>query len=352
MSNDDHENLAEPYPLLDDDDDLQSVVRDEPKPKRLLIIFDRPNWAYARRTEALKKYAPADFAVVTNCVGNRRPLFGREDTTDIVLLLDYVHAEHVRTVIMQSAVDFVNLPMFVASFNADPNRRQDWWPRIAGQADWVIAVNRQRYEQRGDVKNCCYIPNGVDLDIFKPTVPWAERPNRALWIGTQRSRKIKGYDSILRPLKGMLPGKGIECDFRLLDDGDKLMTAEEMAAWYNTGRYILCASESEGTANTITEGAACGCIPMSTHVGNIRDWNTEDNCAPIGGTLAAFENGVRYAFKYGESLSDEAARTMLKWGWDARAEEYWSLFRRLLDGGPDAIPPYSYDIPEVEEDEP
>ena len=348
MSNE-RENTTEPYPLLHDEP--QSVMQAEPKPKRLLIVFDRPNWAYGRRTEALAKFAPSDFVVNTNCVGNRRPLFADEDATDIVLLLDYAHAEHVARIIeIRRRLQEHFSPCFVVSFNADANRRQDWWPRIADQADWVIAVNRQRYEQRGDVKNCCYIPNGVDLDIFKPIVPWSDRPNRALWIGTQRSRKIKGYDSILRPLKGMLPGKGIECDFRLLDAGDKLMSAEEMAAWYNTGRYILCASESEGTANTITEGAACGCVPVSTQVGNILDWGWGPIQTATYMVPASFERSIALANKNGEQLSANAVLAMQSWGWKERAEEYWSLFRRLLNGGPDAIPPYSYDTPEVEED--
>jgi glycosyltransferase involved in cell wall biosynthesis len=337
----DIETLAEPFPAFSD----------EPKSKRLLILIDRPNWAYARRAEALNKYAPPVFRISTNIPGNRRPMFCRDDETAIVLLLDYASTEYVATIISKVRAEQPDFnPLLVVSFNADANRRQDWWPNIAKKADWVIAVNRQRYEQRGDVKNCCYIPNGVDLDVFKPTVPWSERPNRALWIGTQRSRKIKRYDSILRPLKGILPGKGIECDFRLFGDGDKLMTAEEMAGWYNTGRYILCASESEGTANTITEGAACGCVPISTAVGNIEDWgHTDKSCLYAFPSIAGFERMLCYASEHGKRISALTFDAVQSWGWKERAEEYWSLFRRLVDGGPDSIPPYSYDSPEVEE---
>ena len=305
----------------------------------VLVVYDRPGWAYHRRAAALEKHAPPGFDVRTATVAevtrDWTPLTGRR----LVFLLDYAHTQLFRQQMEMRAPQ----ALLVTSYNADENRRQDWWSQICGASDWVVCVNRSRFFHRGAQRNCCAISNGIDTEIFRPTVPVEQRPDRALWCG-RRVGGHKGWERVLLPLVEELPKHGFQTDFRLVENDGQQLDTGEMVQWYNTGAYILCASDSEGTANPVTEGAACGCVPVSTKVGNIIEWGmSRKNCMLVRADARQFVDGLLYARQNKRRLSAGAVLEMReRWDYRRRAPYYYALFRRLLDAGPRAVKPFCW----------
>ncbi len=312
---------------------------------RVLILYDVPGWAYWQRATALKKYAPDDFEVTlaSLCKGPvHKSLF---DNADLVFLLDYTYAS-------QFKQRLGDMPL-VVSFNMGPDRRQRHQDKIAEVADWAIFNNSATYERWPKILNRCCIPNGVDLDIFKPTVPFEERPNRALWMGS-KTKDVKGYKEVIEPLGKRLANYGVELDvIHGTGSGGHL----DMPAWYNSGRYILCASKEdyEGTPNTITEGVACGCVAVSTRTGNILDWGKEGpiprNCCLVYRDMGSFWVTLRDLQIVRLSGMDKwiarnGLATIQQWGYNTRAAYFFALWRKLIDREP--VEPFRWDKIEPE----
>jgi len=319
---------------------------------RILIIHDIEKrdeagtlrWAYAMRSWALQRYAPSDFAVDRCNSGEMQ--WSKAAKYDLLFNMDYLWAAAFGRDVKRHAPGAV----YVVSFNRDSlGRRQKYMPTVAA-ADWTIINNQDRYVADGIQDRTCCISNGVDTQCWYPIAPIAERPHRVLWTGGTGPRKGKGYHEILQPVASELRKRGFEPSFRPVLEISRrdVMTQPEMLAWYNSGSYVLCTSVSEGTPNFILEAAACGCVPVTTLVGNVHEFrsDSEPNCVIIERSVEGVLRGLEYARRHREAISQRAQQTMLmdwSYGWPAhRAAYFFALFRALLERGPDNVKPFSY----------
>lgn len=318
---------------------------------RVMIIYDthqdtpkgRIGWAFWRRAEALKKYAPADFQV---------DIFRFKDVPwsncgryDLVFNLEYSNISRDR---IKNHGPNTRVPI-VASFNSDSQRRREFWPTVREQADFVIFNNLDAFTYYGRPERSCCISNGVDVDLFHPVVPIDERRHRCLFAGSSNPQKGKGWQEVFIPLMAMLGGYGFEADFKKVDTvtAGTVMTTSQMLDWYNSGSYVLCASRSEGTPNHITEGVACGCVAVSVGVGNICEWGVaNENCVLTERSADAFMKALLYAKDHRQRLS-EAGRCKIASEWSYggpgnRAAYFFALFRRIISRGAHSVQPFSY----------
>lgn len=297
--------------------------------KRIKIFYDSPGWAYHRRASCLQDHAPEDFVTEIG------PLRGRDDLEaglrtgpyDLVFVLP-VH----ETAVVRAAVRARGwATKVVGSWNSGwPHQSADF-QRAYDIADAMVVNNRGAWENSGRLPRAHYLPNGVDLDVFRVRVPVERRQPRVLWTGSRYHREIKAYDLRIRPLRERLTAAGIECDFALVDSFAPPRSFEQMAQWYNAGTVFVCASQSEGTPNTALEAAACGCTLVSTPVGNMPDLIRHDRNGYLvdpespdlaGTVLRAIENYPR--------LAAELQRDIRKWSWSEASLGFYALFRSAL----------------------
>ncbi|MEI6821268.1 MAG: glycosyltransferase family 4 protein [Bacteroidota bacterium] len=115
------------------------------------------------------------------------------------------------------------------------------------------------------------IPNGVNIDIFKPTNYVEARKHLninneekiILWIGNQ-SRSVKGFNlaiEIIKSITEILPNTKL-----LAIDN---IPHSKLALYYNASDLFLLSSFSEGSPNVIKEALACNCPIVSTPVGDV-----------------------------------------------------------------------------------
>lgn len=322
-------------------------------PYRVLVIYDaggtneegKPyGWAYWRRANALKAHAPADFIVDT--VKHAGFDWKRCGTYDLVFNLEY--AAPARRKIKGHSPNR-NVPL-VVSFNSDSQRKQDWWDKVVREADFVVCNNQDVFDAHQRMRGTCCISNGIDSEIWRPTVPISDRPHCVLWSGSTGASKGKGWNEVLRPLAdGLLRRAGFDFSFRPVNEMSTKIVypTDKMVEWYNSGSYILCASASEGTPGIISEGVACGCVAVSVPVGNIREWGRPgENCVIVQRTPEDFIQGLEYARTHRGRLSAAGAELFrTKWSYGSpgeRANYFFQLFRRIIQQGPSTIPPFSY----------
>ena len=319
---------------------------------RVLISYDVDGWAYHRRALALQKFAPEDVNVTIARHANTPWDAVLDHAFDVLFVLDYTHV-----FLWQSKLG--GRQPFIMSFNKDHRSRAEDYVLCVNHAPLVIVNNVDRFETGepflGDPSNIVCISNGVDMDVFKPTVPIEDRPHRCLWTGSSNPKKMKGYQEVISKLPWRLEPFGFSCSFRPIDTVPAKNVLDEagMVQWYNSGSYVLCASRSEGTPNTILEGMACDCVAVSTVVGNVGELHSDDNtlCVVDDATPLAFCEALGqardtrdYFSLYGRGVLQENG-----WHWADRSQYFYQLFRRVAAEGVESIKPFRYDRIEAQD---
>ncbi len=320
---------------------------------KICIIYDihidtprgRLLWAYGRRSSGIAANAPPDFEVEQFRLADFP--WERADEWDCILNLEY--SCPVTDRIRKHSCD---VPV-IFSFNSDGQRKRALWPMVRRQSNWIIFNSMAGYEAYGPAPRTCCISNGIDHTLWYPSVPIEQRPHRVLWTGSSNPQKGKGYQEILLPLAEDAKMLGFEIDFRPIDEvnAQTTLTTAEMHQWYNSGSYIVCASRSEGTPNTSLEGAACGCVLVTTKVGNALEWGRDgENMVFSERNKEAFLEALLLARDNRERLSVAGAAEMREhWSYGApgnRALHYFNLFRQIITDDARDLKPFSYlDVP-------
>lgn len=290
------------------------------------LLFDVPGWAYHRRCQALQKYAPDDFAVTIG------PDYGRVLKAiphDLVLQLCYACSKNIRDHVDQAGYDMV----VVTGINVAWKSGASWFPNVYRYSHHVIFNSKMAWEEAGRQERTSWISNGVDGEIFRPIMPIGERKPRVISIGSDFHRKNKGFMDILPHLVGELGERGIDCDFRQVNShGRERVGQETMNSWYNTGTIYVVASEREGTPNPALEAAAAGCVLVSTRVGNMVELIEDGvNGFLVERNLDAIHNAVLKAQANYPRMAAAMQERIADWHWRTRAQEYFALFRELID---------------------
>lgn len=294
----------------------------------ILIVYDVTGWAYYFRAKALMKYAPEDFSVTIS--SSFKELLNERDF-DLIFFLPFSHVSQLTEYCNQTEKN----PVIITSFNVGWGYANNWLKEARENSDAVIINNFQMWDKSGRLSNTFYLPNGVDRNIFRYEVPVENRKPRLLWCGSEFHRKIKGYDDILIPLRDKLKRHGLELDLRLVSSTGRIQySRQQMAEWYNTGTVYICASLAEGTPNPALEAASCGCTIVSTPVGNMPEliehgingyivkWDTEN-----------FLEHALAAIKHQAVLTQNMQKIIESWSWANRSEEFYGLFRKLIEIG-------------------
>jgi len=303
---------------------------------RILIVYDGEGWAYHRRAKALQKYAPDDFDVAICSSPGMQWI--EVHKYDLLFLLDYTATRNYR--------DHINAhsprTILACSHNRDYQTRFEYLIQSVAIADYAIVNNQSCWEHAGRIRKSCNISNGVDHELWYPTNDPAARPLRAIWCGSGTKQKGKGYKEILVPLQGELARMGVECDFRAINDLNEDVYGDgKQRAWYNSASIVVCSSMYDATPNYLLEAMACGCIPVTTFVGNVKEFGRHwGNCVICDWSVDSLAAGVRTAMRKRATLSAGAIQAMKSWGYDSRAPYFFALFRKLIAREP--VKPFTY----------
>ncbi|MEO8601948.1 MAG: hypothetical protein ABI629_05175, partial [bacterium] len=207
----------------------------------LRILYDVEGWAFHRRALALRQHAPSGFTVELSALPRLEGLEEALGTTplDAVFLLPGRKAAATRRALQARGWP----TKLIVSWSIGWPVWRDEFDLAYAAADAIVFNNARYWEGTGRRPRTQVIYNGVDLRTFRVLTPPAQRVARVLWLGSEFHRVRKGYDAFALPLRQRLEGDGIGCDFRLVDSqGRGLLSAAQMAAWYNSGTVLVCTS--------------------------------------------------------------------------------------------------------------
>ena len=307
---------------------------------KLLAIADVRGWAYDRRAQALKKYAPEDFEVDIAYICEHGALAVFKEF-DVIYNMEYTMTRAVRSHLRNcgSKAPLVN------SHNADHRRASPAFNEAREHADFIIFNNMEAFRHYGSLQGTCNISNGVDLDLWGVDVPPECRTNLAIWTGGNG----KGYEEFLIPLSEACK----EASFELRHIGkdgwnsdrsvntDVVWPQPRMRDWYNGAKVVLCSSDTEATPNYLLEAMACGCVPVSTKVGNLMEFGEDGkNCCLCRKEIDSFIHGICFALENYEAMHANAVESISKWSWESRSRIFYDVFRAMINKR--NIAPFTY----------
>jgi glycosyltransferase involved in cell wall biosynthesis len=288
------------------------------------LLYDVKYWAYYWQCEAMQKYAPPDFDVTIS--SDYKDI--AEKKYDLILQCAFSYAGQLKKCLQATKQNTILASVYSVGWGY----ANDWLTYAIRDSDFVICNNVEMYEKYGKHPKTITISNGVDFGKFYITNPIMLRKPKVLWIGSIGHRKVKNYDSILVPLSNILKKENIDFDFRLVDSyGKNRMNQDQMRDFYNSGNVYVVASSSEGTPNPMIEAAACGCIPVSTRVGNATELIKDEINGYLCDThIQSLYEGIKKAIG-NQTAAENMQESIKSWDWKERSDMYFNFFRKIID---------------------
>jgi glycosyltransferase involved in cell wall biosynthesis len=146
----------------------------------------------------------------------------------------------------------------------------------ARRADAIVVKSsnlRDALPARIDPRRVWTIPNGIDLDLFKPMDPggcreqlgWREGSFHVLFPSFPENL-CKGFD-LAREAVGRLSASGMRVELHTLRDRPHF----EIPLWLNACDCLILTSRVEGSPNIVKEALACNRSVVSVDVGDVRE---------------------------------------------------------------------------------
>jgi len=251
--------------------------------KNILLICDKPNWAYASIAKSLIKYNDnGNLALDIAYIKGNSQLQTQVKRYDSVFVLGWQIIADLRWWGIKNMLPFLDISKVLTGVhshhswdnrattpdnNTTPPRKL---VKYLNKCRAVNAVSQRLYElfKRAGVHNIAYTPNGVDTNIFQPIKPL--RRDGKLRVGYSGSLKHdwrKGITQFIEPACKIADVNLVKA----MPTEEHYVPLDEMPGFYNDIDIYLCASSSEGFSLSVLEASACGRPVISTRVGGSED---------------------------------------------------------------------------------
>ena len=193
---------------------------------------------------------------------------------------DLIHAHYTTCGVLASLV--TRKPIIVSVLGSFPNPKSFKlkWVRFFIKHIWAQTITKsKRTADQIGLPDIHIIPNGVNLDQFKP-YPFEE------------SRQILGFDNEHKYVIFVSNPARPEKNFKLAEEAVKLLNDtsvklipvydkphDDVVRYMSAADALILTSISEGSPNVIKEAMACNCPIVSTDVGDVKErLNGLDGC--------------------------------------------------------------------------
>ncbi len=329
--------------------------------QRILLVCDRPSWAYDAIAQALIKHnSDPDLCFDTAFVkAGDVPIKEIYEEYDAVFVLGWQlmgeiqHRKLARFFpgIPQQKIgnqlpylSFANTLTGIHSHHAWDDRQTqpdlDFPPpeplvNFLKKFQGVNVVSRRLhriFDQAGlDVD---YTPNGVDIELFRPIVPLRNGgPLRVGFSGNKKHDWRKGISEYIEPASHL---PGVELKLAMPQDG-QYVPLSGMPRFYNEIDVYICASSSEGFSLSVLEAAACGRPIISTRVGGSEDLIEDGvNGFLVDRDVDAIKARVAYYLENRQKVLEMgmANRAIVeeRWSWEKRAPAWIEFIKARMAG--------------------
>jgi hypothetical protein len=314
---------------------------------KVLLIVDKPNWAYAEIARELIKANKnddliLDYISIKEMQHNLKrlaknydlifplgwQLVGRLSGDRLSPVYSFLDPKRVITGI-HSHHAWDNLESTPAKNASPPGALVDYLAKFKG----VNAVSNRLVNifTESGVPMVNYTPNGVNVDRFRPCREFGEEGSLTVGYAVNEAHdKRKGISEYLIPACAM---SGIETN-AVFWRNNRIDPAD-MPDFYNSIDVYLCASLSEGFSLSVLEASACGRPVVSTRVGGCEELISDgENGFLVNHSVEEIQKRLRDLLTDRELLISMGARNReiicSEWSWESRATAWLDFIKEGL----------------------
>jgi glycosyltransferase involved in cell wall biosynthesis len=244
---------------------------------------------------------------------------------------------------------------FVHSYNSDKGKKyyfiqhfEDWiFPAKKVEETWKLPLKKivisQWLQKKAEAfgETSIYIPNGLDFASFNQIVPFNQRPLKSI-LFMAHFLEIKGSGIAIKALLDLKQRhQDIEIhSFGILDRNPSLPDyvfyyknppQPQLEKLYNSCRYFISPSLSEGWPLPPAEAMMCGCAVIATDIPGHREYIVDGKNGFLcsSGSSSAIVEKVDFLFNNpanAETIACHARESLMPFDWDSRV----ALFEKAL----------------------
>lgn len=233
----------------------------------ILLVADRPGWAYDILAQSLCKHSSHDQISVVY-VSELREDIGSADFSKFDVVFFFLWYDAMRYGVKINGFKFRKTCVGIHSLSSWSGRGLD-----ESQASLVCnqfaaagyiskEINRLLSLERG-----FFTPNGVERDLFYPSTLPSLDTLRLMWVGNPGNKHHginKGFHSVVRPVVEEFKERGVVLSTATPESP---VLREDMGEFYRSNHVLICASQHEGGPLPVVESLACGRPVITTAVG-------------------------------------------------------------------------------------
>lgn len=321
---------------------------------KVLVIIDKPGWAYDTIAKGLLRYNEnAALVMDIVSVSEQLDVIEREHQNyDLVFPLGWTDViSKNKKQLYQDRLPFLDRRKLITGIHSHRS-----WDGYESQPDFmptppdelieklaklrgINIISRRLYQifQQAGLTNIALTENGVDTNLFSPNMSIKTAQDKPLVLGFSGSKEIakhdylKGYSEFIEPLNA-LPNVEV---MLLGGRGENQVKREDMPALYNQIDLYICASSSEGFSQSVLEASACGRGILSTRVGGCEDLIEEGrngyfidrNLEQIKTVVSKLEADRQHV----KSLGENNRRVVIEnYSWRIKAKEWLGFIESHL----------------------
>ena len=253
---------------------------------RILLLVDKPGWAFDFVANALLKYLGAEFDLSLEYVINRPILNSRQ--FDLIYVFWWGETYHQKFIQNpDKVVKGITSHRWAIEKKYGFLSPKEFVDKHLSDAGTITVVSKRLEKIISPHRKVYYTPEGFDTEEFR-NFNQRRGKLRIGWAGNIKD-KCKGVREILRP--AAFPR------YKLHIAGGTLQR-RQMSNFYNSIDVICVASIAEGQPAPLIEGMASGCFPVSVDVGIINELvNTGHNGLIIARNCTAFRSAFSWCRK-------------------------------------------------------
>lgn len=213
---------------------------------------------------------------------------------------DIIHAHYSFSGIFMTLPSY-KIPLVVSLMGSDIEARNIMLKiiRIFSNYFWAATVVKtEKMQNKLKIKKCLILPNGVDIDLFKPmdkkdamqNIPWTDQKKNILFLADSKRRE-KNVDLAIQAVKLL---KDTSCKIQIISN----VPSTEVPFYLNAADVIILSSIWEGSPNIIKEAMACNRPIVSTPAGDV-----EEIINGVSGCYISSYEPKDFAKKISEALS-------------------------------------------------
>lgn len=254
---------------------------------KILSIENSLKWSWSFALLALKKSLKYDVVRFKRMVNFELP-------EDIIKFFDVTLIQNVDTLKLISdnnKNDYKKMIIRVGDMATSKDKYSDQLKRVGA----IVATNNELYKKvSGYNKNSYMIPNGCDIELFKPKPHDPYEKVKTFTVGFAgniygQGMFYKGYDLYSKAISGMYYVDHLEALFN-----NNQINHEDMPAdFYHKIDCLILPTKGEGCSNVTMEALACG-VPVITTKTGYHGEVLEDNvnCLFIDRTITGITDAV------------------------------------------------------------